>query len=111
MSEYDFSNTLDLVLEILAMAGVTYLIRMFPLTLFKKKITNQYILSFLYYVPYAVLTAMTFPAILTATGNIYAGIAGMAAGIIIACFSNSMVLVALSTCAGALLVEFIMRLL
>ena len=56
----------NVYIYILVMAGVTYLIRMLPLALFKKEITSPYIKSFLYYVPYACLAAMTFPAILTA---------------------------------------------
>ena len=50
----------------LIMALVTYLIRMIPLTFFQKEIKSQFIKSFLFYVPYAVLGAMTFPAIFTA---------------------------------------------
>lgn len=63
--------THNIYLYILTMAGVTYLIRMLPLVLAKKEITNTYIKSFLYYVPYACLAAMTFPAILHATDSIY----------------------------------------
>ena len=54
---------------IFVMAGVTYLIRMLPLTLVQKKITNVYVRSFLYYIPYACLTAMTFPAVLYAASS------------------------------------------
>ena len=54
---------------ILVMAGVTYLIRMLPLVLFKKEITSPFVKSFLFYVPYACLAAMTFPAILTAPSS------------------------------------------
>ena len=54
---------------LLVMAGVTYLIRMLPLVLLKKKITNRFLLSFLYYIPYAVLAVMTVPAIFSATAN------------------------------------------
>ena len=57
----------NVYLYILVMAGVTYLIRMLPLVLFKREITSPFVKSFLYYVPYACLAAMTFPAILTAT--------------------------------------------
>ena len=49
------------------MAIATYAIRVLPLTLIRKEITNKYIKSFLYYVPYVTLAVMTFPAILTAT--------------------------------------------
>ena len=57
---------------ILVMAFVTYLIRMLPLVIFRKKITNRRLRSFLYYIPYAVLAAMTFPAIFTSTGRLSA---------------------------------------
>ena len=59
----------NVYIYILVMAGVTYLIRMLPLALAKKEITNPFIKSFLFYVPYACLAAMTFPAILSATGE------------------------------------------
>ena len=59
----------NIYLYILVMAGVTYLIRMLPLVLFKREITSPFVKSFLYYVPYACLAAMTFPAILTATAG------------------------------------------
>ena len=65
----------EVFLYILVMAAVTYLIRMLPLTLIRRKITNRTLRSFLYYVPYATLSAMTFPAILTATGSAIAIIA------------------------------------
>ena len=61
---------------ILVMAGVTYLIRMLPLALWKKEIKNKYVRSFLYYVPYACLAAMTFPAILSATGSTVSALCG-----------------------------------
>ena len=64
----------NIYIYILVMAGVTYLIRMLPLVLLKKKITSRYIKSFLYYVPYACLAAMTFPAILHSTANIYSAL-------------------------------------
>ena len=69
---------------IFVMAGVTYLIRMLPLTLIQKKITNIYIRSFLYYIPYACLTAMTFPAILYATRSPVSGAAGFLTAVILA---------------------------
>lgn len=71
----------NVYIYILVMAGVTYLIRMLPLVLVKKEITSPYVKSFLYYVPYACLAAMTFPAILTATaGGIISGAAGLIRG-------------------------------
>ena len=70
----------EVFLYILVMAAVTYLIRMLPLTLIRRKITNRTLRSFLYYVPYATLSAMTFPAILTATGSAIRAALGFACG-------------------------------
>ncbi len=95
---------------IIVMAGVTYLIRMIPLAFIRKKITNVYILSFLYYVPYAVLSAMTFPAILFGTGNIVSAIVGLLAGLFMAYLEKSLIIVALSACGGALITELIFSL-
>ena len=66
----------NVYIYILVMAGVTYLIRMLPLALAKKEITNPFIKSFLFYVPYACLAAMTFPAILSATASVISAVVG-----------------------------------
>ena len=73
-----------LALYLVVMAGVTYLIRMLPFTLFTKKIESTFIKSFLYYVPYAVLSAMTFPAILYSTGSMISAIVGCVVALILA---------------------------
>lgn len=83
---------------IFVMAIVTYLIRMIPLTVFRKKIENKYIQSFLYYVPYACLMAMTFPAVLYATDNIWSAVAGVAVAMILAFCNKSLVTVAVAAC-------------
>ena len=90
---------------IFVMAGVTYLIRMLPLTLLQKKITNVYIRSFLYYVPYACLAAMTFPAILYATASPISGIVGLLVAVIFAIKEKSLVTVACFSCLGVFLTE------
>lgn len=92
---------------ILVMAGVTYLIRVIPLAFVKKKITNTFVLSFLYYVPYAVLSAMTFPAIIFATGNVVSATVGLLAGIAAAYFEKNLITVALSACGAALVMELV----
>ncbi len=97
--------THNIYLYIFTMAGVTYLIRMLPLVLAKKEITNTYIKSFLYYVPYACLAAMTFPAILHATDSIYSALAGFAVAIIAAYREKSLLTVALLACAAVFIVE------
>ena len=93
---------------ILVMALTTYLIRMIPLTFFRKKITNRYVLSFLYYVPYAVLSAMTFPAILFGTGSIISAAIGLLAAVITAVLDRSLITVALSACGAALIAELVL---
>lgn len=93
---------------LLVMAGVTYLIRAIPLALIQKKINNRFIRSFLYYVPYTVLSSMTFPAILYATGNMISAAAGMAAAMLIAFKTRSLVVVAAGACAAVLAVELIL---
>mgnify|MGYP000127471357 CR=1 FL=1 len=92
---------------IFVMAGVTYLIRMLPLTLIQKKISNSYIRSFLYYIPYACLTAMTFPALLYATQSPV--LAGFAVAVLLALKKQSLVTVALFSCVAVFVAERIME--
>ena len=70
---------MNLYIYILAMALTTYLIRMLPMTQFRKPIKSLFIRSFLHYVPYACLTAMTFPAILSSTDSLISGAAALIA--------------------------------
>lgn len=95
----------NIYLYILTMAGVTYLIRMLPLALSKKEITNTYIKSFLYYVPYACLAAMTFPAIIYATESPISGITGFAAALFAAYKKRSLLTVALLSCLAVFISE------
>ena len=97
----------NVYIYILVMAGVTYLIRMLPLVLFKKEITSSYVKSFLYYVPYVTLAVMTFPAILTATANIWSAAIGFAIALILAWNRKSLICVSLFSCAGVFLVELL----
>ncbi|MCR5666305.1 MAG: AzlD domain-containing protein [Eubacterium sp.] len=90
----------NLVIYIAVMAIVTYLIRVLPLTLIRKKITNVTLRSFLYYVPYVTLSVMTFPAILKATGSIYSGLAALIVCILLAWKGFSLTVVALSACVA-----------
>ena len=92
-------------LYILLMALVTYLIRMLPLTLIRKEIKSNFIKSFLYYVPFATLAAMTFPAILSATDHLYSAAAGFAMALILAFNKKSLLTVAGLSCAAAFIVE------
>ncbi len=99
----------NFVWYLLVMAGVTYLIRMLPLVLVKKKITNRFIISFLYYLPYAVLTVMTVPAVFYATGNIWSAVVGFAVALILAYFGKGLMTVAMCSCAGVFLTELFFR--
>ena len=86
-----------IMLSILVMALVTYLIRVLPLTFFKKKVQSRFIRSFLYYVPYAVLGGMTFPHIFYSTENtLYAAI-GTVVAVLLAYFENGLTTVALAS--------------
>lgn len=99
---------LDVFLYILVMAAVTYLIRMLPLTLIRRRIENRFIRSFLYYVPYATLAAMTFPAILTATGSVISAALGFAAALILAFRGKSLLTVAVCASAVVLVCELLL---
>lgn len=100
--------THNVYLYIFVMAGVTYLIRMLPLALSKKEITSNYIKSFLYYVPYACLAAMTFPAILDSTASIYSALVGLITAVIIAYKGKSLLIVALAACVAVFIAERIL---
>ncbi len=90
---------------ILIMALVSYAIRVLPLTLIRKKISNRFIRSFLYYVPYVTLSVMTFPAILNATQSVYAGFVALLAGVVAAWRGRNLFQVALICCGVVFLIE------
>lgn len=94
---------------LLTMAGITYLIRMLPLVLLKRKITNKFVLSFLHYVPYAVLSVMTIPAIFTSTSYIISAVAGFIVAMVLSYFEKSLLTVAASSCAVVYIVELLIK--
>ena len=98
---------MSMFLYIAVMAGVTYLIRMIPFTLFRKKIKSRFIQSVLYYIPYAVLSAMTFPAIFYSTDSTPTAIVGTVVAVVLAYFKLPLTVVALSACAAALITGFV----
>ena len=93
---------------IAVMAIVTYIPRMIPLTFMRRKITNRFIRSFLYYTPYAVLTAMKIPAILYSTSNMISAVTGMIAAVILAYKDKGLLIVALGAVAVVFITERIM---
>ena len=82
------------------MAGVTYLIRMLPLTVFRKEIKSVFVRSFLHYVPYAVLAAMTIPAVLESTGDLRTAAAGVAVAVVMAWRGHGLLTVAIAACVA-----------
>lgn len=100
---------MNIYVYIAAMAITTYLIRMLPLTIFRKPIKSRFLRSFLYYVPYACLTAMTFPSILSSAGSLAAGIAALIVAVVLSYMEKSLIVVALSSSAAVLAVQLITR--
>ena len=98
------------LLYLLVTAGVTYLIRALPLVLVKKKIENRFVLSFLHYVPYAVLSVMTVPAIFYSTGELFSAVAGFAVALLLAYREKSLLTVAAAACSVALIVQLVLPL-
>ena len=95
-------------LYIAIMAGVTYLIRVLPLTLIRRPIKNRFLQSFLFYVPYVTLAVMTFPAIVEATQSPVAGALALTAGVVLAYLGAGLFPVAVSCCAVVLIAEFLL---
>ena len=100
----------DFWIYLLILAGSTYLIRASPFAALRKKINNRFVKSFLYYIPYAVLSAMTLPAAFYATGNVISGAVGLVVGGIFAYMGKGLTLVAVVSCAAAFLAECVMML-
>ena len=101
---------MSIYLYIFTMALTTYLIRMLPLTIFRKPIKSRFLRSFLHYVPYACLTAMTFPAILTSTATIISGAAALVIAVILAYRGKSLLTVSLAASAAVIVTEWILTL-
>ena len=96
---------MSIYLYIATMALTTYLIRMLPLTIFRKPIRSRFLRSFLHYVPYACLTAMTFPAILYATDYVVSAAIGFAVALVFAWKGKSLTTVAVAACVAVFVVE------
>lgn len=96
-------------LYLLVMAAITYLIRMIPLVLVKKKIENKFVISFLYYIPYAVLSVMTIPAIFYATSYKVSAVVGFVVAVFISYFEESLLKVAAFSCLSVFIAELIIK--
>lgn len=100
---------MSIYVYIFTMALTTYLIRVIPLTVFRKPIKSVFLKSFLHYVPYACLTAMTFPAILSSTETILSGAAALAVAVILAYRGRSLLTVSLAASASVMVVEWLLK--
>lgn len=102
---------MKIYLYILTMALVTYLIRMLPLTVFRKKINNKFVLSFLFYVPYTCLTAMTVPAIFSATSTPFTAWVGFITAVVLGFMKKNLITVAAASCVTVFLAEMLFKIL
>jgi branched-subunit amino acid transport protein len=100
-------STARLLLYILIMAAVTYAIRVLPLILFRKPIRSVFIRSFLYYIPYAVLGAMTIPAIFFATDSLLSATVGLVVAVIAAWHKKGLLTVAVAACLAVYLTQWL----
>lgn len=96
-------------LYLLVMAGTTYLVRAVPFALVKEKIRNPLIKSFLYYIPYAVLTAMTIPAIFSCTGSYISAVLGFTVAVILSLLGQGLMTVSMLACLTVFLSELLIR--
>lgn len=96
------------LISVAIMALVTYLVRVAPLTLFRKQIKSRFVRSFLDYTPFAVLGVMTFPDIFTSTGSIYSAVAGTVVALILGYMRKGIVTVSCAAIAVVYLVELIL---
>ena len=101
------NKILAFFIYLVAMAVVTYLLRLLPLLFVRHKINSRFIRSFLYYVPYSVLTVMTVPAIFSSTAYLLSAIVGFVVAIVLACLRKSLVVVSASAVGAVLVVELL----
>ena len=96
----------NIYISLLIMCLTVYMIRLLPLLFLRKPITNRFIRSFLFYVPYVTLAVMTLPAIVTATDKVWSGVAALLVGLIVALVNGDLFVVAISCCATVFLTGF-----
>ncbi|MBE6729029.1 MAG: AzlD domain-containing protein [Ruminococcaceae bacterium] len=100
---------MSILIYIILMAAVTYFIRMLPFTLIRREIKSRFIKSFLYYIPYSVLAAMTFPAIFYSTESILSAVIGTAVALVLAYKKKPLIIVAILAALTALVIELIFK--
>ena len=104
------NDTLYLFASVAVMALVTYFIRMLPLAVFRKKIKSKFVLDCLYYVPYAVLAAMTIPTVFFSSNSLISAAAGFIVAVVLSFFERGLLLVAVCACGGVFVTELLIKL-
>jgi len=99
-----------ILLYVVVMAGVTYLIRMLPLTLIRRKLENQFVISFMYYMPFAVLSAMVIPDIFYCSDMVLSAVIGLAVAVVLSLFEKKLLTVAVFACLAVFVTESAFRL-
>ena len=99
------------IIYLIVMSGITYLIRMLPFVLVKEKIKNRFVLSFLHYIPYAVLSVMTIPAIFSSTSGVISASVGFTVAVVLAYFNGSLLKVAAISSLTVFLCEWLLGIL
>ena len=105
------NEALKIALYILVMAGVTYLVRMTPFVLFRKRITSHFLQSLLYYLPYCVLSAMVIPSVFSSTGSFVTALVGLIVAVVLAFLRRSLLTVAIGASAAAYVTGLILSVL
>lgn len=103
-------KTSELLISLAIMCIITYLCRMLTMVLFRKKIKNRFVYSFLQYIPLTVLAAMTFPAVFFSTAALISAVLGTAVAFVLAFFKKGLLVVALSATFTVFIAEYIMTL-
>ncbi len=99
--------TLRFILYLAVMVAVTYLLRLLPMLFIRKPIQNRFIRSVIYYVPYAVLAVMAFPAMLHVTPNVITGVVATAVTLTAAFFKRNLVTVSAIAASAILVMELL----
>ncbi len=100
----------EFLIYLIVMAGVTYLVRLLPMLFIRRKITNRFVRSFLYYIPYTVLSVMTIPAVFYSTSSPISAVVGVAVAVALAFFGKGLVTVAGFGALSVFAVELVMLL-
>lgn len=103
------TDTLIICAYLAVMAGVTYIVRAVPLVAFRRKIRSPFLRSMMYYLPYAVLSAMVLPSVFSSTGNVLTASVGFAAAVLLAFLNRSLIIVALGASGAAFLTGLIVQ--